>query len=164
MPFTVSEFILALALVGVTLTLWRKNTALRRQFDDLETYAYKRFFELSDENDRLAKVVTNLKKQVREVSGTKFTADMTVGEAMEVHPRVRDVLASVNITAQGCGCHDSDELDTKTLAEAAGAKNTNLDQLLTTLNALGSGKLFVPPAAPATQGTIQIQMAPRTRG
>lgn len=161
MPVTITEIILALALISVTAILWQKNKALHRQLDDIETYTYKRFVDLSTENERLALAVKGLRRQSRQLGGAKFTPEMTVGEALEIHPRVLDILAAENIVSGGCGCHggDTEDIEEHTLQEVAQEKGVRLPKLMTALNALGDGKVFVPPTGATGNGLRPIPMA-----
>lgn len=161
MPVTIMEIILALALIGATAMLWQKNNALRRQLDDTENYTYKRFVDLSRENERLILAVKGLRRQVRLLGGAKFTPEMTVGEALEVHPRVLDILAAENIVSGGCSCHggDTEDIEDYTLQEVAQEKGVHILKLMKALNALGDGKVFVPPTGANGNGLRQIPMA-----
>jgi hypothetical protein len=61
-----------------------------------------------------------------------FEANMTVGEALALHPDARWVFAAYHIG----GCNGCSRVDEETLHEVATGYNLPLDQFLTDLNSL----------------------------
>jgi len=67
------------------------------------------------------------------MTGKKFEATMTVGDALAAHPAARWVFAAYHIG----GCNGCANVDEETLAEVAEGYKLPLERFLADLNALG---------------------------
>lgn len=69
-------------------------------------------------------------------SGQHFSADMTVGEAMEMHPRVREVFAAFHLG----GCAHCSINRFETIGQVCAGYGVDVDMLLETLESLLEGE------------------------
>ncbi|NLY56067.1 MAG: DUF1858 domain-containing protein [Firmicutes bacterium] len=67
--------------------------------------------------------------------GQKFTEDMTIYQALQVHPQAKEVLMKYGMTCFGCPGALSE-----TIAEAAMVHGQSKDKILEDLNALVAGQ------------------------
>jgi hypothetical protein len=69
------------------------------------------------------------------MTGNKFDATMTVGQALAAHPHARWVFAAYHVG----GCNSCSRIDDETIAEVAAGYQLPLDKFLADLNSLRSG-------------------------
>ncbi|MSS73399.1 MAG: disulfide oxidoreductase [Candidatus Latescibacteria bacterium] len=85
-------------------------------------------------------------------SGPGFHRDMSVGEAMNLHPQAVAVMAGFHLG----GCSSCSISDNHILGDAARDYGINIDNLLTALNGLFDGTPNIPEDHRAHAG-LQIQ-------
>ena len=86
-------------------------------------------------------IIAGLKTEVRRQSGTPhFNKDMTIGEALKLHPLAQTVMAGFHLG----GCSSCDIKEDHILGAAAKDYGINLDNLLEALNGLLDGTTVLP--------------------
>ena len=86
-------------------------------------------------------IIAGLKTEVRRQSGAPdFHKDMTIGEALKLHPLAQTVMAGFHLG----GCSSCDIKEDHILGAAAKDYGINLDNLLEALNGLLDGTTVLP--------------------
>ena len=126
----------------------------------LATYSLIRVFKLKEEVQRVrdeadalrrhvgysldqlkTDIIAGLKTEVRRQSGAPdFHKDMTIGEALKLHPLAQTVMAGFHLG----GCSSCDIKEDHILGAAAKDYGINLDNLLEALNGLLDGTTVLP--------------------
>jgi hybrid cluster-associated redox disulfide protein len=125
----------ALALAVAALTLRRSGTLAERldrtagSLSDLRT-------ELAAANEKLDAKLTDLRLNVRRQAGEAiFNPKMTIAEALEVHPKVNEVLGSFHLG----GCSHCAVSDVDTIEGACQTYGIDQAALMAALNGLVGG-------------------------
>lgn len=137
----------AAALVAAFLAM-RRAGALQERLDR----AMKAIFELrgalEQTGEKFDSQVSDLRLELRRRNGeTIFTPKMTIAEALQVHPKVNDVLASFHLG----GCSQCAVSDVDTIEGACQSYGIDQAALMNALNGLtggGSGGATGPAKAP----------------
>ena len=91
---------------------------------------------LNDTNEKLNSQLTDMRLEQRRQAGeTIFTPKMTIAEAMQVHPKVSEVLASFHLA----GCSHSAVSDVDTIEGACQTYGVDQTALMSALNELAGG-------------------------
>ena len=86
-------------------------------------------------------IIASLKTEVRRQSGAPhFNKDMTIGEALKLHPLAQTVMAGFHLG----GCSSCDIKEDHILGAAAKDYGINLDNLLEALNGILDGTTVLP--------------------
>lgn len=138
----------------LSLVNWRRCARLKGEIERLErgTDDLRAFINVSHErmkNEILSRVQMETRQQG---SGPGFHRDMSVGEAMNLHPQAVAVMAGFHLG----GCSSCSISDNHILGDAARDYGINIDNLLTALNGLFDGTPNIPEDHRAHAG-LQIQ-------
>ena len=140
--------IVAVVALTVAYLALRRSGALAQQLSSAQSSLFSLRAELSETREQLEASLTDLRVEAKRRSGElKFEPSMTISEALEMHPRVADVLASFHLG----GCSDCAISDVDTLQGACqsyGIDQTALMQALEALVESGQGDLAVPAKRP----------------
>ncbi|OQA44587.1 MAG: hypothetical protein BWY52_01596 [Chloroflexi bacterium ADurb.Bin325] len=132
---TLALIIAIVAVLAAGLAL-RRASGLQERMDRTASSILELRGALAETNkhldERLSEVRLNLRRQAGEVI---FTPGMTIAEAMGVHPKVREVLASFHLG----GCSHCAVSDVDTLEGACRSYGVDQSALLVALNDLISG-------------------------
>ena len=131
------SLILAVAAGLGALWGWRRCKALETRLDTQRSAHYRLMDEMRRETERLQEELRRVKIELYRGrnGGTVFTPEMTIEEAMALHPGVADVLAAFHIG----GCASCAAGPGDTLQAAASQRGVDLSLLLQALNALTDG-------------------------
>lgn len=137
---TVIAWLALAAALAAGLYAWRLNGELATATRRLDRYN-KALFDASDEirrlREQLAEETARLRVEVRRAQGAvTFVPEMTVREALLLHPQAEQVLASFHLG----GCSHCAVEPGDTLATAAAQHGVDLRNLLDTLNLLTAGQ------------------------
>lgn len=137
---TIIAWLALLAAIAAGIYAWKLSGELATASRRLDRYN-KALFDAGDEirrlREQLAEETAQLRVQLRQHQGmAAFAPDMTVREALLVHPQVEQVLAGFHLG----GCSHCAVEPEDTLAHAAGQHGVNLQALLANLNLLTAGQ------------------------
>jgi hybrid cluster-associated redox disulfide protein len=125
----------ALALIVAFFAL-RRAGALAERADRAANSSTELRSALNETNDKLNLVLTDLRfEQRRQAGETIFTPKMTIAEAMQVHPKVSEVLASFHLG----GCSHCAVSDVDTIEGACQTYGIDQAALMDALNGLAGG-------------------------
>ncbi len=141
---------LAIALVALLIAFFalRRAGNLQERLDRVDSALYELRSGLKETNETLDAKINDLKLSLRRQAGEViFRPDMTIAEAMQVHPRVGEVLAAFHLG--GCSHCAVSEVDT---IEGA-CQSYGIDQkaLMAALNSLADGGTTGPVKIPNVQ-------------
>jgi len=129
--------------------LWIRVSKFRTDQEDLQYTATRLENQLRSLDDRLGTVSNNVSsfriEYLRQTGALKFVPELTVAEALKLHPGAGKVMADLHLG----GCAMCGVSETETLAEAAAAHGRNLDELLQALNTLIAHGASAAPDSPA---------------
>jgi hybrid cluster-associated redox disulfide protein len=141
----------------------RRSSRLMREIARVEqaTDELKVFVNVSHERVK-TEVLTQVRSEIRKgEGGAAFRSDMSVGEAIKLHPHASAVMASFHLG----GCSSCSISDNHILGDAARDYGVNLDRLLKALNGLLDGTTPPPetsaPSVPDRSGSV-LQVQPAT--
>jgi hybrid cluster-associated redox disulfide protein len=146
--------------VGLSILLslvnWRRCARLKREIERLDrgTDELRAFVNVSHErmkSEILSRVQTELR---RREGGPAFHRDMSVGEAMKLHPQAAAVMAGFHLG----GCSSCSISDNHILGDAARDYGVNIDRLLTALNGLFDGTTKPPEDGPHAHAGQMLQI------
>lgn len=136
MKLTNVALALALAALGWGYYQYRQVQQLAERLENTRNSHYRFSDQVRETVDGLEGEIRTLKAQLRAKSGGPvFTADMTIGDAVSIDPRVSQVLGGFHIG----GCDSCAVSDSDTLAYAAAGNGQEIDQVLGALNQLTTG-------------------------
>ena len=125
----------AIALVVAFLGMRRAST-LQERLDRAMSAVFEMRSALNETNEKLDGKLFDLRLDLRRQSGeTIFTPKMTIAEAMDVHPKVNEVLASFHLG----GCSHCAVSDVDTIEGACQTYGIDQAALMGALNGLTSG-------------------------
>ena len=125
----------AIALVVAFLGMRRAST-LQERLDRAMSAVFEMRSALNETNEKLDAKLFDLRLDLRRQSGeTIFTPKMTIAEAMDVHPKVNEVLASFHLG----GCSHCAVSDVDTIEGACQTYGIDQAALMGALNGLTSG-------------------------
>ncbi len=116
---------------------WRRCRSLEAQLDMQRSSHYRLVDEMRKELEKVHEELRRVKVSLYQVrnGGDVFTPEMTIDEAMALHPGVADVLAAFHIG----GCASCAAGPDDTLEAVAAQRGVELPLLLQALNALVKG-------------------------
>jgi hybrid cluster-associated redox disulfide protein len=124
-----------LALI-VAFFVLRRAGAVAQRMDRMADSVLELRNALNETNDRLNSTLTDLRfEQRRQAGETIFTPKMTIAEAMQVHPKVAEVLASFHLG----GCSHCAVSDVDTIEGACQTYGIDQAGLMSALNGLAGG-------------------------
>ncbi len=133
---TTLALIVALVAVLVAALAFRRVSSLQERLDRTTSSIYELRGTLAEANERLDEKLGEVKLNLRRQSGEViFSPGMTIAEAMDVHPKVREVLASFHLG----GCSHCAVSDVDTLEGACQSYGIDQSALMGALNGLVSG-------------------------
>ncbi len=110
--------------------------------------------ELKEARAALEARIDEVRREVRRNAGTlRFRPEMTIADAMQMHPGVAAVLAEFQLG----GCSNCAVSDVDTLEGACRSYNLDLEALLAALNRLVDGKPE-EPAKPIDVSKMRVKM------
>ncbi len=135
MKMTGFAFALALTALGWGYVQSRQVKELSERLGQLRGAHYRLNDQVREKVEGLEGDIRALQAQVRAAQGgPMFSAEMTVGDAATLDPRVPDVLGAFHIGGcSSCAVNDSD-----TLAYAAAGNGQDVEKLLAALNELNT--------------------------
>ena len=133
---TVAALILAILAVLLAFVAFKRAGSMEARLDRVTNNLYELRAALNEANEKLDQKLTEVKLEVRRQSGeTIFDPRMTIADAMAVHPRVQDVLASFHLG----GCSHCAVSDVDTIEGACQTYGIDQGGLMAALNGLISG-------------------------
>jgi hybrid cluster-associated redox disulfide protein len=135
-PMTTLALIVAIVAVLVAALAFRRVSSLQERLDRTTSSIYELRGALAEANERLDEKLSEVRLNLRQQSGEViFTPGMTISEAIDVHPKVREVLASFHLG----GCSHCAVSDVDTLEGACQSYGIDQSALMGALNGLVSG-------------------------
>jgi hybrid cluster-associated redox disulfide protein len=131
---TIALIIAALAVIVAFFALRRAGTLAERIDGTAGSIAELRSV-LNDINEKLNSQFANMRLEQRQAGETIFTPKMTIAEAMQVHPKVSEVLASFHLA----GCSHCAVSDVDTIEGACQTYGIDQAALMSALNELAGG-------------------------
>lgn len=141
---------LAVALVALLIAFFalRRAGSLQERLDRADRTLYELRSALKETNTQLDEKLNDLKLSLRRQAGEViFRPDMTIAEAMQVHPRVGEVLAAFHLG--GCSHCAVSEVDT--IEGACQSYGIDQNALMAALNSLAGGGTAGPVKVPNVQ-------------
>ena len=131
---TVALIVAALALLAAYIVTRRAN-ALDQRLSRLESSLYSLKSDIMAQREKMDEQVSDLRLAMHQQAGDlEFVPTMTIAEAMEVHPRVSEVLASFHLG----GCSHCAVSDVDTIEGACQTYGIDQKALMLALNNLVS--------------------------
>lgn len=133
---TTAALILALvALLAASLAM-RRASSLQEQLERANSAAFALRGALDEVQGQMDQQLTELRIALRQQAGeTIFRPDMTIAEALAVHPRVSEVLADFHLG----GCQHCAVSDVDTIEGACQTYGVDQQGLMAALHALAGG-------------------------
>ncbi|MCX6027819.1 MAG: hypothetical protein NT169_00775 [Chloroflexi bacterium] len=129
---TAAIIIAAAALIAAYLAM-RQAGAVDRRLTEISSSLAELRSALNESREKAAEKVSGLRLEMRRRAGElAFTPEMTIKEAMEVHPAVSDVLASFHLG----GCSTCAVSDVDTIQGACQTYGIGQAELMAALNRL----------------------------
>ena len=144
--------IVAIAALVVAYLALRRSSALAGQLSRAQSSLFNLRGELNEAREELEGSLTDLRVETKRRAGElKFEPSMTISDAMAVHPRVVDVLASFHLG--GCShCAISDVDTLEGACQSYGVDQAGLMKALDALVAPENGD-----AVPAQQTNVTVE-------
>jgi hybrid cluster-associated redox disulfide protein len=131
----IALIVAVLALI-VAFFAFRRAGALAERAERAASSVVELRSALNETNDKLDSALTDLRfEQRRQAGETIFTPKMTIAEAMQVHPKVSEVLASFHLG----GCSHCAVSDVDTIEGACQTYGIDQSALMGALNGLAGG-------------------------
>ena len=128
--------IAAVLALGVAFFVLRRAGAVVERMDRMADSVHELRSALNETNDKLDQALTDLRFEQRRQSGeTIFTPTMTIADALQVHPKVSEVLASFHLG----GCSSCAVSDVDTIEGACQTYGIDQAALMGALNGLAGG-------------------------
>ena len=148
---TIALVIAALAVIVAFFALRRAGTLAERVDRAAGSIAELRS-ALNDTNEKLNSQLTDVRLEQRRQAGeTIFTPTMTIAEAMQVHPKVSEVLANFHLA----GCSHCAVSDVDTIEGACQTYGVDQNALMSALNDLAGGASG-GSAGPAKSSNVKV--------
>lgn len=145
---TIAAFAVALVALLIAFFALRRAGSLQERLDRADNALYELRSALKETNAQLDGKINDLKLSLRRHAGEViFRPDMTIAEAMQVHPRVGEVLASFHLG--GCSHCAVSEVDT--IEGACQSYGIDQNALMAALNSLAGGGTTGPVKTPNIQ-------------
>jgi len=141
---------LAIALVALLVAFFalRRAGSLQERLDRADSALYELRRTLKESNAQVDEKLNDLRLSLRQQAGEViFRPTMTIAEAMQVHPRVSEILASFHLG--GCSHCVVSEVDT--IEGACQSYGIDQNALMAALNSLVSGGTAGPAKVPNVQ-------------
>lgn len=137
MASNIAVYILSIIVIFIAVLDWRRSSRLQKDvaFVKEAEDAIRRHVNAS--HDELKKEITELRRAFYKRTATgRFHRDMTVAEALELHPDAAMVMASFHLG----GCSSCSISSHHILGPAAESYQVDIDALLDALNSLLDGR------------------------
>ena len=145
---TIAALIVAVVALVLGFMAWGRASAAGRDAAQLREDLHQARLDLAATRDSLQAKIDDLGREARRSAGDlRFMPSMTIAEAMEVDPRVVQVLADFHLG----GCSNCAVSDVDTLEGACRSYGIDQESLMLALN-----RLLVQPARPDSDKPIKI--------
>ena len=133
---TTVALIVAIIAILIAALAFRRASSLQDRLERATSSIYELRSALTETSERLDEKLSEVKLNLRQQSGELiFTPKMTIAEAMNVHPKVRDVLAGFHLG----GCSNCAVSDVDTIEGACQSYGIDQAALMGALNEVISG-------------------------
>lgn len=148
---TIAALIVAICALLIALLAMKRAGTLAERLDHAMSSLVELRGTLTAANEQMAEKLTELKLAARRQSGEAlFEPKMTIAEALTVHPRVQDVLASFHLG----GCSHCAVSDVDTIEGACQTYGVEQGALMAALNGLVGGA--AAPTAGAKPSNVKV--------
>ena len=145
MEMTIVSLVVAVVALLVAFFALRRAGSVQERLERTSAMLYELRGALNETNEKLDEKINDLRLNLRRQAGeTIFRPEMTIAEAMDVHPKVRDVLASFHLG----GCSNCAVSDVDTIQGACQSYGVDQRSLMEALNNLTRGDTVGPVKAP----------------
>jgi hybrid cluster-associated redox disulfide protein len=128
-----AALIIAAVSLVVAYVAVRRAGAVDQRLSRLESSLYSLKSEIMEQREKLGEELLDLRLELqRQKGGLQFAPSMTIAEAMEVHPRVAEVLAGFHLG----GCSHCAVSDVDTIEGACQTYGIDQKSLMVALNGL----------------------------
>jgi hybrid cluster-associated redox disulfide protein len=132
----IAALIVAVVALVMAFLGMRRASTLQERLDRAMSAVFEMRSALNETNQKLDTKLFDLRLDLRRQGGeTIFTPKMTIAEAMDVHPKVNEVLASFHLG----GCSRCAVSDVDTIEGACQTYGIDQAALMDALNSLASG-------------------------
>lgn len=132
----IAALIVAVLALIVAYLAWRRAGTLQERLDQATGSVSDLRSAVSATNEKLNERLTDLRLAARQQAGeTIFSPKMTIAEAMEIHPKVSEVLDSFHLG----GCSHCAVSDVDTIEGACQTYGIDQKALMAALNGLAGG-------------------------
>lgn len=133
---TIAALIVAIVALLLAFLAMRQVSALQERVERATSTLYELRSALNEANGKLDEKLNDLQFNMRRQAGeTIFRPNMTIAEAMSVHPRVQEVLSSFHLG----GCSSCAVSDVDTIEGACQSYGIDQRALMNALNNLTGG-------------------------
>jgi hybrid cluster-associated redox disulfide protein len=133
---TTIALIVAILALAVAFLAFRRVSSLQDRLDSAASQLLELRSSLQNTNEEVSQKLAEVKLGMRQQAGEAiFTPKMTIAEAMEVHPRVVEVLASFHLG----GCSSCAVSDVDTIEGACQSYGIDQNALMSALNSVVTG-------------------------
>lgn len=133
---TTAALIIAIVALLTAFLAVRRASSLQERLDSANSTIFELRGVLNELEERLGQQLTDLRLTLRQRSGEAiFRPDMTIAEALAVHPKVNEVLASFHLG----GCFHCAVSDVDTIQGACQTYGLDEKALMAALNGLIAG-------------------------
>lgn len=147
---TIAALVIAVAALLVAYLAVRRASATDQRLSRLESSLYSLKGDIMEQRERLDEQLLDLRLDVRRQAGNlAFRPSMTIAEAMEIHPRVAEVLASFHLG----GCSHCAVSDVDTIEGACQTYGVDQKALMGALN-----QLLEPGNGGATSKSLNVKV------
>lgn len=145
---TIAALVIALIALLIAFFALRRSGSLQERLDRSDSALYELRSALKATNQQLDEKISDLKLSMRRQAGEEiFRPEMTIAEAMEVHPRVEEVLAAFHLG----GCSQCAVSEVDTIEGACQSYGIDQQALMQALNSLVTGGMAGPVKMPNVQ-------------
>ncbi|MGQ9490653.1 MAG: hypothetical protein ACUVR4_10395 [Anaerolineae bacterium] len=138
---TIAALVIALIALLIAFFALRRAGSLQERLDRSDSALYELRSALKATNQQLDEKISDLKLSMRRQAGEEiFRPEMTIAEAMEVHPRVGEVLAAFHLG----GCSQCAVSEVDTIEGACQSYGIDQQALMQALNGLVTGGMAWP--------------------
>lgn len=133
---TIAALIIAVVALLAAFLAVRRASSLQEQLDNVNRTTFELRGALNELDERLGQELKVLRLSLRQQSGeTIFRPDMTIAEALAVHPKVNEVLGNFHLG----GCSHCAVSDVDTIQGACQTYGLDEKALMAALNSLIGG-------------------------
>lgn len=142
---TTAALILALVALLAAFLAMRRASGLQEQLERASSTVFELRGALNEMQEQMTQQVAELRLNLRQQAGEAvFRPDMTIAEALAVHPKVTEVLANFHLG----GCSHCAVSDVDTIEGACQTYGIDQKGLMAALNAIAGGGTAGPVRIP----------------